>query len=137
MVTDDRLSQPHAAEGLSQPHEEPKFAARRIAGCVCPDCAGSGRPPDAAPPHEPWVLLFDRCPSCEGSGAALEEPVDSLSDLPPNPRMIAPRALIDGNARVGMVGEIIDGVGQRRACVIDSQWRQTGNFAAVGTARSL
>lgn len=97
---------------------------RRIAGCVCPACSGSGRPVDAEPPHEPWVLLFDRCPECEGSGAATEEPLADFPELAPHPRMIAPRTLIEGNARVGMVGEIVDGVSHRRACVIDSPFRR-------------
>ena len=99
-----------------------KFPERRIAGCVCPDCHGSGRPSDADPPHEPWVLLFDRRVTCEGSGAALEAPLDDLHELAPHPRLVAPRSLID-SGRYGEVGEIVDGVGGRRTCVIDSAWR--------------
>ncbi|MFV8755670.1 hypothetical protein ACNOYE_34395 [Nannocystaceae bacterium ST9] len=99
-----------------------KFPERRIAGCVCPECEGSGRPRDAEPPREAWVLLFDRCPTCEGSGAALEVPVDDLRQLAPHPRMVAPRSLIT-TGRFGVVGEIVDGVGARRTCMIDSTWR--------------
>lgn len=99
-----------------------KYPERRIAGCVCPDCEGSGRPRGATPPHEPWVLLFDRCTTCEGSGAALESPVDDLRQLAPHPRLVAPRSLIT-SGRFGVVGEIVDGVGGRRTCMIDSAWR--------------
>jgi hypothetical protein len=100
-----------------------KFPERRIAGCVCPECQGTGRPRDAAAPHEPWVLLFDRCAVCDGSGAARETPIDDLRQLAPHPRLVAPRALL-ATGRFGVVGEIIDGVGSRRTCMIDSSWRQ-------------
>ncbi len=99
-----------------------KFPERRIVGCVCPDCDGTGRPRDAEPPREPWVLLFDRCDTCEGTGAAWETPNDDLRELAPHPRLVAPRSLIN-SGRFGVVGEIIDGVAGRRTCMIDSAWR--------------
>lgn len=99
-----------------------RFPERRIVGCVCPDCGGTGRPHDAEPPREAWVLLFDRCSTCEGSGAADERPIDDLRQLPPHPTMVAPRSML-GRGRFGVVGEIIDGVGGRRVCSIDSIWR--------------
>ena len=61
--------------------------------------------------------------TCDGCGAARETPVDDLRQLSPHPRMVAPRSLI-GSGRYGVVGEIIDGVGNRRTCMIDSAWRQ-------------
>lgn len=100
-----------------------RFPDRRIVGCVCPECGGTGRPRDAEQPREPWVLLFDRCTSCDGCGAAEEQAIDDLRGLPPHPNLVAPRTM-SGRARFGVVGEIVDGVAARRVATIDNHvWR--------------